>query len=68
MVDLLKALCRRKNVMEIWVGTSVTNTPAKALYESTGARPVCDTYVEYVYSNETLTQPNAPEEADKPRR
>jgi len=54
--------------MEIWVGTSVTNTPAKALYESTGARPVCDTYVEYVYSNETLTQPNAPEEADKPRR
>ena len=38
MIDLLKDCLRVQDVTGIWVGTVVENTPAKSLYEVTGAK------------------------------
>lgn len=49
MIQSLKEECRNRNVMEVWVGTEADNVPARALYESTGAKCQGETYAEYTY-------------------
>ena len=49
MIDLLKHESSSDNIMEIWVGTELENTPARRLYESTGGKPGSDPIVEFVY-------------------
>lgn len=49
LVDALKRECHADDVTEIWVGTSITNAAAQRTFESTGAKRVSDTYVEYIY-------------------
>ncbi len=49
MTQLLKDECQNDQIMKIWVGTDAGNSPARKLFESTGA--ICDgeSYAEYVY-------------------
>ncbi len=49
MIRRLKADCRRRQVLKVWVGTEADNVAARALYESTGARCEGESYAEYVY-------------------
>ncbi len=51
MIRQLKASCRRRNVLKIWVGTDADNVASRALYESTGARCACESYAEYTYED-----------------
>jgi aminoglycoside 3-N-acetyltransferase I len=52
MIDRLKALCRERGVVEIWVGTSNSNTAAKRLYASTGAMLEDEDNAEFSYDLE----------------
>lgn len=49
MVALLQDICRRMGVDSIWVGSSLTNQAACALWTSTGAVRESDQYVEFTY-------------------
>jgi len=49
MIDLLKHESSPDDIMEIWVGTELGNTPARRLYESTGGKPGSDQIVEFFY-------------------
>lgn len=48
-VALLCDICKSKGVNSIWVGSSLTNEPACALWTRTGATRVSDQYVEFSY-------------------
>lgn len=50
MVELLISLCRMDGVKSIWVGSNVANAEACGLWESTGAKKVSQTYVEFEFS------------------
>lgn len=45
-------LARGRGWDPVWVGTEIDNVAARGLYEATGARVVCDRYVEYEWSQE----------------
>jgi ribosomal protein S18 acetylase RimI-like enzyme len=45
----LKKLCRTLHVSSIWVGSSLTNVAACALWASTGGERVSEQFVEYTY-------------------
>jgi ribosomal protein S18 acetylase RimI-like enzyme len=49
MVALLREICKRTSINGIWVGSSLTNEPACALWAHTGAIRVSDQYVEFIY-------------------
>ena len=49
LIAALKQNCRADKVTRIWAGTSLHNRPAQAMFETTGAERVSDTYAEYVY-------------------
>ncbi len=50
LINLLKFLCREKNVIEIWIETSNDNVAAKRLYTSTGSVLDKNNNAEFVYS------------------
>lgn len=49
MVALLREICERAGVDSIWVGSSLTNEAACALWARTGAIRESDQYVEFTY-------------------
>lgn len=49
LVSKLKEVCREQGVDSIWVGSSLTNVPALALWTSTGAEQDSEQYVEFNY-------------------
>lgn len=51
MVEELIALCRRENVMKVWVVASRGNAAAMRLYASTGARAAAPDDVVFVYES-----------------
>jgi aminoglycoside 3-N-acetyltransferase I len=54
MIAELKAVCRRSDVMKMWVPTGRSNIAATRLYTRTGAAPVPGTdEVTYAYSRES---------------
>jgi len=55
MIALLKEICRRRNVMKMYVFTNRSNTAAMRLYESTGGKadPSGDE-VSFLYTPETF--------------
>ena len=56
MIQLLKALCRERDVVEIWVGTENDNAAARALYARTGAVVETEHTIEFVYTRESFMQ------------
>lgn len=40
MIDALKRICRRRNILKMFVITGSSNRAAVRLYESTGGRPI----------------------------
>jgi aminoglycoside 3-N-acetyltransferase I len=52
MIDLLKQECRGNDILNIWVGTELSNTAARRLYESTGAKPSSEHIIEFTYRTE----------------
>jgi ribosomal protein S18 acetylase RimI-like enzyme len=49
LVEELLTVCRSTGVESIWVGSSLTNAAACALWSSTGAEREGDQYVEFTY-------------------
>ena len=52
IVSMLEDICRARGAARIWVGSSLSNTAACALWASTGAIRVSDQYVEFEYDFE----------------
>lgn len=52
LIEGLKGSVAGTDAAEIWVGTSIDNEPARALFAGTGAREVSDRYVEFLYPRE----------------
>ncbi len=49
MVSALKTICRQHGVESIWVGSSLANQAACALWRKTGGVRESDQYVEFTY-------------------
>ena len=49
MIELLQREAQGDSVINVWVGTEQSNTPARRLYESTGAVANPELIVEYNY-------------------
>lgn len=49
LVSMLKEICCAQGVDTIWVGSSLTNAAACALWSHTGAERVPDQFVEFIY-------------------
>ncbi|MEO7390970.1 MAG: GNAT family N-acetyltransferase [Ramlibacter sp.] len=49
LVSTLQQICKTERVDSIWVGSSVTNVAACALWHRTGAEREPDHFVEFVY-------------------
>ena len=60
MIGELKAICRKADVMKMWVPTGRSNDAATQLYASTGAVPLSSgDEVTYTYSRESFMTPEA---------
>jgi ribosomal protein S18 acetylase RimI-like enzyme len=58
MIAELKAICRQKDVLKMWVPTSRSNVAATRLYASTGGLPISsDDEVTYTYPRESFIVP-----------
>jgi ribosomal protein S18 acetylase RimI-like enzyme len=55
MINQLKRIGRDRTVMEIWVLTNRSNSAAVNLYRSTGAKPVGDDDVMFVYEADSFS-------------
>lgn len=49
LVSELLAICKHQGVQSIWVGSSIDNVAACALWRTTGAQRDGDRYVEFTY-------------------
>jgi ribosomal protein S18 acetylase RimI-like enzyme len=58
MVSLLKDICNKEGVDKIWVGSSLENYAACALWRSTGATQISEQYVEFIFDLSTKTPKN----------
>jgi len=60
MIGELKAICRKADVMKMWVPTGRSNEAATRLYASTGAVPLpSEDEVTYAYPRESFMNPEA---------
>lgn len=54
LIGELKRLIADTDSAEIWVGTSVDNEAAQALFASTGARNISVRYIEFLYRQDSF--------------
>lgn len=50
LMERMLEVARERGWDPVWVGTEIDNVAARGLYEATGAKVVCDRYVEYEWN------------------